>query len=312
MTRKLPPMNSVRAFEAAARHVSFTKAGEELHVTHGAISRQVSQLESWLGTPLFRRLASQLTLTDAGRSYARELTSLLDRLAVASSHLRERGSPAAALNVSAPPTFTMRWLIPRLSGFQRQRADIEVRLTTSIAPVNFHENAYDIAIRGATQGLPGCTSQPFMTEVIVPVCHRDLMEGNRLREPADLASHTLISYHTAPHTWEEWLRDAGVANLKPVSTLDFEQMFFALQAALEGLGVVLVPLFLVIDDIVASRLCVPFGALGAKHRRYFANTDESSADIEAFYGWLLREGRDTEQSILAWAKAAGWNLDFAT
>lgn len=303
-------MNAVRAFEAAARHVSFTKAAQELHVTHGAVSRQVALLESWLGTTLFRRSASQLTLTDAGRSYAAETTSMLDRLAVASMHLIQHAAPTT-LGVNGPPTFTMRWLIARMSGFQRMRPDVEIRLTTSLAPINFQENGYSVAIRGAHAPLVGCRSQRFMSELIVPVCHTDLVESGGLRTPEDLRRHTLIGYATEPYAWSEWLAAADVSGLQSANTLHFEQMYFALQASSEGLGVVLVPLFLVVDDIVSGRLCTPFGPLAAMQRSYFANTVAGATRnpaVDSFFEWLMREGRDTEESINGWALSMGWQL----
>jgi len=149
--RKLPPLNSVRAFEAAARHVSFTKAVEELHVTMGAVSRHVALLEEWVGRPLFKRTPSQLVLTESGRNYQLEMTVLFDRMSIASLALKENANKV--LRVSAPPTFNMRWLIPRLSGFQRKRPDVEIRLITSSAtshaPIDFQHNEYDIAIRNS-------------------------------------------------------------------------------------------------------------------------------------------------------------------
>ncbi len=303
--RKLPPLNSVRAFEAAARHVSFTRAGEELRVTHGAVSRQVALLERWLGTRLFHRGPSQLTLTEAGRRYLLDVTPVLDRLAVASSTLAQQASPTT-LAVNAPPTFTMRWLIPRISSFQRLQPDIEVRLTTSLAPVDFQQNAYDIAVRGQQGPLAGCRSQPFMAELIVPICHADLLASGGLAEPSALAGHTLISYLTEPYAWPQWLAAAGCKALKPAATLQFEQMYFALQAAAEGLGLVLVPLFLVVDEIVAGRLCAPFGLLAGMRRRYYANSafaSESNVAMTSFCDWLAREGQDTERSIAAWARS---------
>jgi LysR family transcriptional regulator, glycine cleavage system transcriptional activator len=308
--RKLPPLNAVRAFEVAARHVSFTKAAAELHVTHGAVSRQVALLEDWLGTSLFHRSSSQLTLTDGGRSYLGEVSAVLDRLAVASMYMMQQAAPTA-LRVNAPPTFTMRWLIARMSVFQRKHPDVEIRLTTSLTPVNFQENAYDIAIRGGHAPLDGCGSVPFMTELIAPVCHVDLLEKLPLRQPQELAGHTLIGYATEPYAWSDWLEAAQVPGLKPASTLKFEQMYFALQAASEGLGLVLVPLFLVIDDIVAGRLCAPFGPLAVKRRNYYANNALSpKADpvVKSFCEWLQQEGKDTEQSIASWALAQGWEL----
>ncbi|NDZ17176.1 transcriptional regulator GcvA [Variovorax sp. WS11] len=302
--RKLPPLNALKAFEAAARHVSFTKAAAELHVTHGAVSRQVLLLEDWLGVTLFQRGASQVGLTSSGRAYAQEVTSLLDRLTVVTAQVMEKAAPAA-ISVSAPPTFTMRWLIPRLSTYQRKRPGIEVRLTTSIAPVHFQENNYDIAIRGALEPMTGCDSVPFMTETIVPICHADFVESGGLRSPEDLARHTLIRYSTEPYAWSTWFDAAGIPEIAGAGTLHFEQMFFALQAAAEGLGVVLVPLFLVADDIVAGKLCAPFGLHGAMLRHYYANTSPASthnAVIADFRAWLIEEGRGTEQAINIWAQ----------
>ena len=307
--RKLPPLNAVRAFEAAARHVSFTKAAKELFVTHGAVSKQVAVLEAWLSTPLFNRSQSQLSLTDAGRTFLTAVTPALDRIAVTAMQLVEQAEPTA-LRINAPPTFTMRWLIPRISAFQKRRGGVEVKLTTSTAPVNFEERGYDVAIRGAHEPLPGMVSVPFMTETIVPICHPDLLEGGRLQDPEDLAEHTLINYDTEPLTWAEWLALAEVPpEAAPSKSVHFEQMYFALQAAAEGLGVVLVPLFLVADDVIAGRLCAPFGLRVARQRRYFANSPLGAAQnpiIESFSDWLLKEGQDTERSIQQLADTMKW------
>jgi len=305
VSRILPSLNAVRAFEAAGRHVSFTKAAAELNVTHGAVSRQVALLEDWLGVALFRRTPSQLILTDAGRTYLGDVTAALDRLALASMHVIGQAAPTS-LSLNAPPTFAMRWLLARMSRFLRRRPDVEIRITTSVAPVNFQENTYDIAIRGAQAPLAGCISKPFMTELIVPVCHVDLVEGGRLRVPEDLACQSLISYATEPYSWDQWLKRVGVPELRRSSTLKFEQMYLGLQAAAEGLGVVLVPLFLAIDDLIAGRLCAPFGPLGAKQRLYYANAVHGGAAIDAFFEWLLSEGQETEKSMAEWARAAGW------
>lgn len=288
--------------------MSFTKAATELCVTRGAVSRQVGLLEAWLGTPLFRRSLSQLTLTEAGRGYLAVVTPALDRIAVASAQLLEQAAPTA-LRVSAPPSFMMRWLIPRMSGFQRRHSGVEIKLSTLVGPVNFQENGYDVAIRGAHEPASDCCSVPFMTETIVPVCHVDLLEGGGLGSPQDLAAHTLITYGTELMPWSDWLKAVGVADLRPAGTLKFEQLYFALQAVAEGLGVALVPLFLVADDITQGRLRAPFGTLAALQRIYYANYSASgtnTAVIKSFCEWLVREGRDTEQSIAAWTDAKGW------
>jgi LysR family glycine cleavage system transcriptional activator len=200
----------------------------------------------------------------------------------------------------------MRWLIARMASFQRKHPNVEIRLTTSLAAVNFQEHGYDVAIRGAHAPIDGCNSQAFMTEIIAPVCHVDLLKGQRQLRPEQLASQTLISYGTEPFAWSEWMAAVGMENVTPAAVLKFEQMYFSLQAAQEGLGIVLVPLFLAIDDIVAGRLCAPFGMLGAKRRNYYANfPPERASDpvLRGFFSWLSQEGRDTEQSIRAWSEA---------
>lgn len=308
--RKLPPLNALRAFEAAARHVSFTHAAAELGVTHGAISRQVAGLEAWLGQALFVRAPSHLQLTDVGRKYLAEVGAALDRISLASVFLRHQAAPKT-LRVSAPPTFAMRWLIPRLSGFQRRRPDVEIQLLTSRAPVNFSQDLYDIAIRGVHERPEGCTAIRLGSELILPACHTDIVEHGSINVPQHLANQTLISYSTEPYTWREWFESAGMPNLRPAGHLKFEELFYAVQAALDGLGVVLVPLFLVIDDIVAEKMAAPFGSLGVWRRDYYAcHRPKSTLDgaTEDFCAWLLAEFGDTERSISDWSKAAAFNL----
>lgn len=308
--RKLPPLNALRAFEAAGRHGSFTAAAQELHVTHGAVSRHVAQLEGWLNVPLFHRSASHVRLTEGGRTYLKEVTAILDRLAMASLQLQQQAAPRA-LRVNAPPTFTMQWMIPRMSLFQRRHPDIEIRLTTATAPVNFEDASYDMAIRGSVAPLGGCRSIPFMSEIIMPVCHSELPERVPLATPADLTRHTLITYSTEPVSWDLWMDHAGAGRVRPASSLHFEQMYFALEAATQGLGLVLVPLFLVIDQVLAGRLCLPFGLLGARRRTYYANTPltmQLPPAAMAFQEWLQEEGRATEISTAEWIEAQGWSL----
>lgn len=312
--RKLPPLNAVRTFEAAARHVSFTHAAEELLVTHGAVSRQVALLEDWFGVKLFRRAPSQLTLTAAGQIYFREVTAILDRLALASMDMQQHLAPAV-LRVNAPPTFAMRWLIGRISAFQRKRPDVELRLTTSLGPVNANDLGSDVAIRGEQPAMPGWQSIHFMTELIAPVCHVDLLARDELKTPDDLLKHTLITYLTEPYDWRQWLLSAGGEMSSNQTMLRFEQMYFALHATQERMGVGLFPLFLVIDELVENRLCLPFGPLGLRKRAYSALFRDDVKDwnaISDFCSWLTEAGRETEQVTKAWAESMGWASVFQT
>ncbi len=308
--RQLPPLNAVRAFEAAARHVSFTKAAAELHVTHGAISRHVALIEDWAGRLLFRRTPSQLQLTEAGRAYCNELTALFDRMSVASLALKENA--ASTLRVNAGPTLTMRWLIPRMSGFQRRRPDVEIRMTTSLAPVSFQDNAYDLAIRYYLAEQNWTASLPFMTDLFLPVCHVDLIGTTQEPDPEVLRKHTLISYSTKEDAWREWSTAAGMPDLPHAGALQFEHLYFAIQAATEGLGVVIAPLSHVFDDILTGQLIAPFGLHAARrvpHFASFVNTPSVDPVVQAFVDWLHEQGRDTERSVAAWSESMGWGGD---
>ena len=297
--RKIPPLNAIKAFEAAGRHISFTKAAMELCVSHGAISKQVALLEDWLNTRLFIRIQSHLELTEAGKTLLSTVTPALDRIALTSLQLLDKSTPTT-LNINAPPTFTMRWLIPRISSFQRKHNDIEIKLTTSTSPIDFREFSYDIAIRGFHEALEIENSFPFMTETIIPICHPDLIEKRKVLRPQDISQHTLISYDTEPMKWAEWALMAKIDSLQTGNALQFEQMYFALQAASEGLGIVLGPLFLVADDIASGRLCAPFGTLGARQRQYFAVSRPGKKDnivMNDFCNWLSKESAETESII---------------
>jgi len=312
--KKLPPLNAVRAFEAAARHVSFTKAAAELCVTHGAVSRHVATLEDWLGVRLFQRSPSHLTLTTAGLSYLRDVSVALGRLETASMYIMQRLSPSF-LRVNTAPTFAMRWLMGRLSAFQRKHPELELRLSTSGEPASFIGDAYDVAIRSAIEPVGGCGVARVMSDVLAPVCHVDLLESRSLRTPADLAGVTLISYGSAPLGWADWSDIAGAPCLRSASTLHFEHMCLALQAAREGLGIALVPIGLVADELVAGHMCVPLGTQGMSQlswNAHFAGSAGECPVVGAFIEWLAREGSDSEELLSAWASERGWALNTTT
>jgi LysR family glycine cleavage system transcriptional activator len=301
---KLPPLNAVRAFVSAASHVSFSKAAEELHVTRGAISRHVALLEEWLGQPLFIRGAAQLELTDVGRNYLIETSAALTRLAYASEYL-SRNESSIVLRLNAPPTFTMRWLITRMSTFQRRHPEIDLRVTTYRPTDLIREEEFDVGIRGRAGPLPGAISVPFLVENVVPICHPDLLGTRDRLQLEDLEKHTLITFTTESYTWPEWLESVGYAPSNLRKILRFDPMYFALQAAQEGLGIVLVPMFTVIDDLISGKLCAPFGLLGERRRDYYVSYPKNSSlasTIEIFTDWLIHEGKSTHQAISQWAE----------
>ena len=233
---KLPPLNSLKAFESAARLKSFSLAAAELSVTDGAVSRHVQQLENWLGMPLFVRLHRRVELTDEGAAYLTEAGAALDRLALATARLMEERTHRV-LRVNAMVSFTLRWLVPRLSGFQLAHPNVEVRITTSDAPVPELNAAFDVIIRGGPDLAPGFKAFPFLSDSHLPVCSPRLLAQRPIRQIADLEQHTFIHATTMQGGWTDWLATAGAGDLQPLHSLTFEHVYVAIQAAIDGLGV---------------------------------------------------------------------------
>ncbi|OVZ55465.1 hypothetical protein CDO44_24995 [Pigmentiphaga sp. NML080357] len=296
--RRLPPLNAIRAFEAAARHLSFTKAAHELCVTHGAVSRQVAALENHLGLALFHRLNHQIQLTDEGRALLSEVGPALDRIAL-STYSLTRKAGRVVLAINAPPTFTMKWLIPRLSGFQRQHPEVELRLTTGVAAVeSMALPELDAVIRRLSAPLPRFDCHEFLRTNLVAVCAPEILELAPVRGPQDLKQHTLINASTHPHAWEQWFAAAGLEAVAPGGTLMFEEMYFAHQAAVDGLGIALVPEPLAIDDLAAGRLSAPLGAPRVYDPSYFLIASPHTrhrALLEDFLAWLQDQGEESDR-----------------
>lgn len=299
MARRLPPLNSLKVFEAAARHESFSAAAAELCVTHGAVSRHVAQLEDWIGHALFLRHGRRVALTAPGRAYLAEITAAFDRIALATSE-QVQAARRQVIRVNAPTTFALRWLLPRLSEFQLAHPAVEVRLTTSNAPVGKIRDEVDIAIRGGDQQADGYVAREFLAEGRLPVCSPRLLETQPLRRPADLAGHTLLHSATYPGMWSEWLEASGNGGLVPRQSLQLEHFYLTLQAALDGLGVAMGPTALVALDVKEGRLVFPFRGPVLPPWRYYA------------YVSARRAGDEAIGSFLAWLEAAGAEAAAAT
>lgn len=295
MARKLPPLNSLRAFEAAARLGSFSLAADELCVTHGAISRHVQQLEVWLGRPLFDRYNRRVALTEAGSSYLAEIGASFDRIAIATAQQTQRGQQKL-LRVSAPATFSLRWLVPRLFSFQLVNPTIEVRLSTSNEPIEKLRDDVDIIIRGGPKNIDGFVAEEFLSEVRLPVCSPRILEGKSLKRPSDLVNFTLLHAATYPSMWPDWLAEAGHAHLTPRQSLTLEHFYLTLQGALDGLGVAMGPTALVADDIAEGRLVRPFEGPALPPWRYVTYIAVSRFEdraVQAFRDWLRSTGGAT-------------------
>lgn len=298
MSRDLPPLNALRAFEAAGRHLSFTRAADELSVTPAAVSHQVNALEQYLGVRLFRRHPKGLLLTEVGQRALPGVSTGFDQFAAALSGLRDQDS-GRALQISVTPSLASRWLVPRLEAFRTAYPDIEIRIDAGEQLTDLRRDDVDVGLRYGTGDYPGMHVECIGTQRVFPVCSPWLIDGDRpLREPEDLRHHTLIHVDwerrgmTAP-AWRDWLRKAGVASkVNCRAGPRFTHHSMSLQAALAGHGVALGSTLLVIDDLAAGRLVAPFDlVLEEEHCYYFVCLPESVSNprVRAFRDWIYAE-----------------------
>ena len=291
MSRRLPPLNALRAFEAAARHLSFTQAADELNVTQAAVSHQIRGLEDWLGFPLFRRLSRALVLTEAGQTLFPEVREAMDILTTAVNRVQRQDSEGV-LTVTTMDSFAQSWLVPRLGRFRQSHPDIDVRLVMSDRMVDLAREGVDVAVRYGRGSWPGLTVSLLRTEELFPVCAPELLEnGPPLKEPRDLAHFTLL-HDEMPVDWRDWLAAAGCDEVNAERGPGYSHSNLVLLAARAGEGVALGRSVMVADDLAAGRLVRLFDfALPAPQAYYLAcvEGEEDRPKIRAFREWLSGE-----------------------
>lgn len=304
MDRRLPSMKALRAFESAARHLSFTKAADELNVTQAAISHRVKTLEECLSVQLFRRFNRKLELTDAGRNYLPSLRHALDMVGTAGDRA-SRQEAAASLRVSVVISFATKWLLPRLQEFKALHPEIDVLVTADDTLVNFGRDAFDVSIRFGRGRYPGLRADPFMKDWIIPVCSPALLEGpHPLRKPADLKHHTLLhdlaSFGDDLLDWSYWLEAAGVTGVDPNLGPGFNLWGMLIDAAIAGQGVALARFAIAEGDIDAGRLIQPFGpSLPSEYAYWIVSPPEGAAcpNVRKFREWLIAEAAKSHEPL---------------
>ena len=291
MSQQLPPLTTLRSFEASARLLSFSKAADELHVTHGAVSRAVRHLEDHVGVKLFKRSVRAVNLTPTGAAYAASVRDVLGRLAAATAVIMDQQS-TGVLTISTLDSFAAKWLIPRLFRFRQTHGDIEVRLATSVKLADFVNDGIDIAIRYGSGRYSGVKAELLMREEVFPVCSPLLLKGaHPLKSAAELKHHTLI-HDAFEIDWAMWLKTAGVEGVDPYRGPRFESSDHAVQAAIQGEGVVLGRSALVADDLRAGRLVKPFSVSLPADLAYYVAYPVQTAQrpkVRAFRDWLFEE-----------------------
>ena len=295
MTARLPSLNGLRAFEAAARHLSFTLAASELNVTQTAISHQIRRLEEELGIRLFIRKNRALALTPQARDYLPGVRAAFNDLRLATDRLLRKDDDNV-LTVSTLASLAAKWLLPRLTAFQEAHPGIDVRITTSTTLVDFKNGDVDAAIRYGRGNWPGVRAEWLMADEAFPVCSPALLDGKRpLHTPEDLRDHVLLHTTTNSDDWRQWLTAAGLpSDVSKQPGITFDLILMTVQAAIDGIGVAMGRTSYVQDDIAKGRLVVPFNIALPADAGFYLVSPEGAAEppkLKAFRQWLIASAK---------------------
>ncbi len=310
--RRLPPLNALRAFEAAARHLNFSRAADELSVTPGAVSQQIQNLEDYVGASLFRRTPKGLLLTDAAQTALPALREAFDRLAEAAS-LLTAAVDGRRLTLTAAPSFAAKWLVPRLGRFEADHPQVDVWLSADMDLVDFASTDVDLAIRYGAGPYPGLEAIRLMSETVAPVISPELMAASPLNEPDDLAGHILlhdgspIADDSCPD-WMMWLAARGVKGVDGNRGPRFNQSSLVIEAAVSGRGVALAKRTLAQDDLDAGRLVAPMAIATSVDFAYYVVHPKAKGrlpQVKAFVAWISAEATAHDAMMASMNNGAG-------
>ena len=310
--RRLPPLNALRAFESAARHLNFSRAAEELAVTPGAVSQQIQNLEDYVGAALFKRTPRGLLLTDSAQTALPALREAFDRLAEAAS-LLTAAVDGRRLTLTAPPSFAAKWLVPRLGRFEAAHPQVDVWLSADMDLVDFAASDVDLAIRYGPGPYPGLEAIRLLNETVIPVMSPDLASANPVRAPADLARHVLLhdgssnADESCPD-WQMWLAARGVRGVDATRGPRFNQSSLVIEAAMSGRGVALAKRTLAQDDLDAGRLVAPMPISTLIDFAYFLVHPKAKGrlpQVKSFVGWIRGEAEAHERALATIDNGAG-------
>lgn len=294
--RLLPSISSLRALEALDRLGSVSAAAQELDLTQSAVSRQLQKLEQQLGTDLIIRERKRMILTPDAQKYAAQLRQALGQIAQASLAVQSN-VVGGQLNLGILPTFGMRWLVPRLADFAKRHPDITINMSTRLVPFNFAGQSLDAAIHFGNEDWPETRNLRLKTEQVIPVCAPDLLPKGTLQHARDILNLPMLHIETRPRAWAKWLDSHGVATEKTVGGTMYDQFSTITQAALHGLGVALLPDYLVEQDLAAGRLILahdgPFHSLGAYYLVWPVQKDRDPS-LRLFRDWLAGQAEDED------------------
>lgn len=299
MRKKIPSTTALQAFEAAARHESFTQAAQELCLTQSAICRQIATLESLLGVALFHRVRRGVRLSEAGERYSRLIATRLDAIERDTLSIMAHQAGGGVLELAVVPTFATRWLIPRLTSLKQQHPGMHVNMSTQTRPFMFDQTEFDAAIYFGDPGWPGTEAHSLMPEHPIPVCSPQLNGAEPAMRPQDIAHLPLLQQSTRPDAWRQWFNSAGVAADADMAGMRLELFSMLAQAAIEGLGVALIPPFLIQQELAAGRLIALSDHSCPNDKAYHLIVPQRKASLPvlmAFRDWLIDQARSTQRA----------------
>lgn len=287
--RLMPSMTALQCFEAVARHLSFTRAAEELHLTQSAVSKQVAQLEEMLQHLLFRRIRRRLQLTPAGSLYLGEVNKILNQVEMSTRYILSYGGETEVLTVATQPTFGARWLIPHLKGFGASNPNIHLDIHNELEPFDLLQGKADVVFFFGQGTWPGAECIELFGEEVVPVCSPDILPGQPLGSALDLTRMVLLQCGSRPEAWHEWFLGQELETEHSYHGPRFDTFYMCIRAAQSGCGVALVPRYLVEDELAENKLVIPWDHPMRSNGRHFMAYAEHAAEvpkIRTFVKWI--------------------------
>lgn len=293
----MPSMMALQCFEAVARHVSFTRAAEELNMTQSAISKQIAQLESLLHHPLFLRVRRRLQLTPAGELYLSEVRKILNHVDMSSRHIRTYGSEKQVLTIGTQPTFGARWLIPRLQRFMQTHPDIQLQVRSETRPFDLMQAKIDISFYFGAGTLPGAQCHELFEAEVVPVCAPGFLPPEGIQNLESLSAQVLLQCASRPEAWQDWFLHQNFSTEHSYHGPQFDTFYMCVRAAEGGAGIALTPRILAEEELLAGKLVTPWAYAQPSDGAYFVAYSEHSAEvpkIKQFVAWVQREAQLTQ------------------
>lgn len=304
MRRKIPSTSMLEAFESAARHLSFTRAADELSFTESAISRKIALLEEYLGVKLFSRVKKRLQLTDAGKTYSLMVQQSLDKLELDTTLTMSHDAGRISLELAVLPTFALKWLMPRLHEFNALHPEVTIHVTAREEPFLFSEAPFDAAIHFDHPVWANATGTYLFTEELIPICSPQLIGGKRCDKPEDLLDYVLMHKTGRPEAWSRWFELVGCPDTRALKGPRYNMYAMSIESARRGAGIALVPRTYIMDDIAAGLLTVPWEMPVPGVKDYYFVVPEqkqASQGVQVFLEWLLKAAeqyRDVEEQSM--------------